>query len=89
MSLTYKNQSHVLNRVLFEDGNWRLYGHIGDPYSTMGHKCPKWSCERDGAKPVWRWFWGKDNCSYCLEPIPEPLISLWTLHNFDRMASLK
>ena len=36
----------VSNPVLFEEGNWRLYGHIDDEYSTMAHKCPKWA--KDG-----------------------------------------
>lgn len=83
------------NPVLFETGDWRLYGHLDDEYSTMAHKCHKWA---DGGNwsggvhgmgndaPEWRWFWGTEDCRRCHTPIPDDIKGLHLLHNFDRIS---
>ena len=74
----------VPNPVLFEDGTWRLYGHDEDEYSTIAHKCPKWGdCPNE-----WWWYWGKDACGKCDDEIPESIMAVYTLHNFDRMSGI-
>lgn len=80
------------NPVLYEEGEWRIYGHFDDEYSTMAHKCPKWEQRNYPDKsrdPEWRWFWGTGDCQTCLASIPDDLKGLWTLHNFDRMSDYR
>lgn len=88
---THTDEDSISNPILFEEGAWRLYGHLDDEYSTMAHKCLEWrknSYRASGNEPpVWRWFWGPDVCDSCLKPIPEEIKGLHLLHNFDRIAS--
>ena len=80
------------NPVLFETGDWRLYGHIDDEYSTMAHKCPEWGnsqyADNDMA-PEWRWYWGQGPCGKCQNTAPDDILAVYTLHNFDRISAMK
>lgn len=81
------------NPVLFEEGDWRLYGHIDDEFSTMAHKCPKWADEGswgdqdDPRYTEWRWYWGDAPCGRCHNAAPEQIRGVYLLHNFDRVAT--
>lgn len=72
--------------MLFEEGDWRLYGHTNDEYSSIAHKCPKW---RDHPNEWWWWYWSKEACENCYDEIPESIMAVYTLHNFDRMSEIK
>ena len=85
--------SSPANPVLFEEGDWRLYGHLDDDYSTMAHKCPKWAMdgnwshrEEGDRGPEWRWYWGTGDCGRCHQQAPEAIQAVYVLHNFDRMS---
>ncbi len=91
----YSADASPANPVLFEEGDWRLYGHLDDEYSTMAHKCPNWA--KDGnwshredsdEETEWRWYWGQGPCERCHKMAPEDIQAIYTLHNFDRMAAI-
>ena len=64
-------------RVLFEDGAWRLFGK--DNRCDVQHHCTQ---PHGGAR--W-WYYAYDGaCGVCHSKIPDPILGLKLLHNWDR-----
>ena len=71
--------------VLFEDGDWRLIeshrSTIPD-CSDIQHRCRQEISS--GLPQEWWYYCGSVSCGVCEELIPEALIGLKTLQDWDR-----
>lgn len=71
--------------TLFEDGDWRLQTDIIRP-SAIYHRCqdgPEYWWDTEKAY-WWHVGWDEKVCCHCSLPVPEAIIGLHTLYNWDR-----
>jgi len=70
-----------MNTVLFEDGDWRIcqYSQGDDPGSShIYHRC------HFAGSPSWWGISAEAQCGWCVIAVPEPILGLWRLHNWNR-----
>ncbi len=67
--------------ILFEDGLWRICRTVYSATSIIQHKCQN---TKNGHVPGWWHISLDDSCVYCRDKVPDPILGLWRLHNWDR-----
>lgn len=65
--------------VLFEDGDWRICRTGTGDESSIYHLCN----DADGVHHWWH-ISSRDRCAYCATMVPDGVMGLWQLHNWDR-----
>ena len=74
-----------MRTVLFEDGDWRIC-RIGrylarDGTSMIYHKCK----DEFNLNQAWWHIGHRDkSCVWCNSDVPDPIMGLFILHNWDR-----
>lgn len=77
--------------TLFTDGDWTIMGVPADQHSWdwVWHKCPwkkNWALKQKSLS-----IWTMDthtHCPHCGEEIPEGVMALWKMNNWDALQAL-
>ncbi len=69
-----------MSTVLFEEGDWRICRTDFGDGSAIHHLCRE---EYNRHQAWWR-ISNNGFCAYCRDKVPESIMGLWTLHNWDQ-----
>ena len=73
-----------MSAVLFQDGDWRICQNLihGNEGTAIHHHCV--SSLRNGLQDRWWHSTKGTKCLFCHESIPDAILGLWRLHEWDR-----
>ena len=85
----------IYGEVLHTEGEFTLRKRTGDPHvgsdkfqSIIQHECSAGEVGKRNSRKVWRGTWSAaetEVCQRCRVKIPEGLLTLWKLHNWDAL----
>ncbi len=80
---------HKPRKVLFEEGNWSLLDATERRFNTGPREWQsviKHHCPNTPGSPYWmllEWVWSPTRCVYCKENMPEGIVCLFKLQNWE------